>query len=62
MIHPTAGGVVAEELMSSPAVTLHPDGTLAEAARIMARKHVERLPVVNGAGMPGGASAGATCR
>ncbi|MFF3618858.1 CBS domain-containing protein [Streptomyces sp. NPDC002467] len=34
--------------------TEHPDGTLAEAARIMARKHVKRLPVVNGAGMPEG--------
>ncbi|WP_327418521.1 CBS domain-containing protein [Streptomyces sp. NBC_01233] len=46
-----AGGVLAEELMSSPAVTVHPDATLAEAAQIMARKHVKRLPVVNGVGM-----------
>ncbi|MFD7782049.1 CBS domain-containing protein [Streptomyces nojiriensis] len=46
-----AGGVLAEELMSSPAVTVHPDATLDEAARIMARKHVKRLPVVNGVGM-----------
>ncbi|MCJ1676964.1 CBS domain-containing protein [Streptomyces sp. APSN-46.1] len=46
-----AGGVLAEELMSSPAVTVHPDATLAEAARIMARKHVKRLPVVNEIGM-----------
>ncbi|MGZ9934788.1 CBS domain-containing protein [Streptomyces sp. NC-S4] len=46
-----AGGVLAEELMSTPAVTVHPDATLAEAARIMARKHVKRLPVVNGVGM-----------
>ncbi|MFD8575271.1 CBS domain-containing protein [Streptomyces virginiae] len=46
-----AGGVLAEELMSSPAVTVHPDATLAEAARIMARRHVKRLPVVNGVGM-----------
>ncbi|MFD0268210.1 CBS domain-containing protein [Streptomyces sp. NPDC127106] len=46
-----AGGVLAEDLMSSPAVTVHPDATLAEAARIMARKHVKRLPVVNGVGM-----------
>ncbi|MFI5640056.1 CBS domain-containing protein [Streptomyces goshikiensis] len=46
-----AAGVLAEELMSSPAVTVHPDATLAEAARIMARKHVKRLPVVNGVGM-----------
>ncbi|GHI86006.1 CBS domain-containing protein [Streptomyces xanthophaeus] len=46
-----AGGVLAEELMSSPAVTVHPDATLAEAAQIMARRHVKRLPVVNGVGM-----------
>ncbi|MFJ8017764.1 CBS domain-containing protein [Streptomyces sp. NPDC096339] len=46
-----AGGVLAEELMSAPAVTVHPDAPLAEAARIMARKHVKRLPVVNGVGM-----------
>lgn len=46
-----AGGVLAEELMSSPAVTVHPDAPVAEAARIMARKHVKRLPVVNALGM-----------
>ncbi|MFE4959690.1 CBS domain-containing protein [Streptomyces sp. NPDC056653] len=46
-----AGAVLAEELMSSPAVTVHPDATLAEAARIMARKRVKRLPVVNSLGM-----------
>ncbi|MCB5180873.1 CBS domain-containing protein [Streptomyces antimicrobicus] len=46
-----AGGVLAEDLMSSPAVTVHPDAPIAEAARIMARKHVKRLPVVNGVGM-----------
>ncbi len=46
-----AGGVVAEELMSSPAVTVHMDATLAEAARIMAVKRVKRLPVVDAEGM-----------
>ncbi|MFI8100783.1 CBS domain-containing protein [Streptomyces sp. NPDC086023] len=46
-----AGGVLAEELMSSPAVTVHPDATVAEAARIMARRRVKRLPVVNRLGM-----------
>ncbi|MFD6230305.1 CBS domain-containing protein [Streptomyces sp. NPDC060232] len=46
-----AGGVLAEDLMSSPAVTVHPDATTAEAARIMARRHVKRLPVVNQLGM-----------
>ncbi|MFE7464476.1 CBS domain-containing protein [Streptomyces sp. NPDC057499] len=46
-----ADAVLAADLMSSPAVTVHPDATLAEAARIMARKRVKRLPVVNGLGM-----------
>ncbi|MGW2270214.1 CBS domain-containing protein [Streptomyces yangpuensis] len=46
-----AGGVLAEDLMSSPAITIHPDATTAEAARIMAHQHVKRLPVVNRLGM-----------
>ncbi|MFD5416955.1 CBS domain-containing protein [Streptomyces sp. NPDC127069] len=46
-----AGGTLAEELMSSPAVTVHPDAPVAEAARIMAHKRVKRLPVVNEVGM-----------
>ncbi|GAA3379008.1 CBS domain-containing protein [Streptomyces sannanensis] len=46
-----AGAVFAEELMSSPAVTVHADATVAEAARIMARRHVKRLPVVDDIGM-----------
>ncbi|GAA1544074.1 CBS domain-containing protein [Streptomyces albidochromogenes] len=46
-----AGAVFAEELMSSPAVTVHADATIAEAARIMARRRVKRLPVVDGVGL-----------
>jgi CBS-domain-containing membrane protein len=46
-----AGAVTAEELMSIPAVTVHPDVTLAQAARIMAVRHVKRLPVVDDVGM-----------
>ncbi|MFJ8207696.1 CBS domain-containing protein [Streptomyces sp. NPDC096033] len=46
-----AGGLLAEELMSSPAVTVPPDAPVAEAARIMAHKRVKRLPVVNKVGM-----------
>ncbi|MFI2368072.1 CBS domain-containing protein [Streptomyces sp. NPDC018833] len=42
-----AGAVTAGELMSTPAVTVHPDATLAQAARIMAVRHVKRLPVVD---------------
>ncbi len=46
-----AGAPTAGELMNSPAVTVHPDATLAEAARIMARRRVKRLPVVDGIGL-----------
>ncbi|MER6030059.1 CBS domain-containing protein [Streptomyces sp. NPDC001851] len=46
-----AGAVSAEELMSAPAVTVHGDATLAEAARIMALRQVKRLPVVNSEGV-----------
>ncbi|MEV0738233.1 CBS domain-containing protein [Streptomyces sp. NPDC050549] len=46
-----ASAVTAAELMSAPAVTVHADATLAEAARIMARRHVKRLPVVDGVGL-----------
>ena len=42
-----AGAATAEELMSTPAITVHPDATLAQAARIMAVRHVKRLPVVD---------------
>ncbi|MFE4665753.1 CBS domain-containing protein [Streptomyces sp. NPDC056716] len=45
-----AGAVCAEELMSTPAVTVPADATLAEAARIMAVRHVKRLPVVTADG------------
>ncbi|MEU1406752.1 CBS domain-containing protein [Streptomyces sp. NPDC005728] len=46
-----AGAVSAEELMSTPAVTVHADATLAEAARIMVIRHVKRLPVVSTEGV-----------
>ncbi|KPI19061.1 CBS domain containing membrane protein [Actinobacteria bacterium OK074] len=46
-----AGAVTAGELMSAPAVTVHADASLAEAARIMARRHVKRLPVVDRVGL-----------
>ncbi|MFE1288496.1 CBS domain-containing protein [Streptomyces sp. NPDC058751] len=45
-----AGGVRAEELMTSPAVTVRADATLAQAARVMARAKVKRLPVVDETG------------
>ncbi|MFI0959945.1 CBS domain-containing protein [Streptomyces sp. NPDC021080] len=37
----------AEQLMSSPAVTVHPELRVADAARVMERHGVERLPVVD---------------
>lgn len=46
-----AGAVTAEELMTSPALTVRPDATLAEAARTLARAKVKRLPVVDSLGM-----------
>ncbi|MFF4116547.1 CBS domain-containing protein [Streptomyces sp. NPDC001714] len=46
-----AVGVTAGELMNAPAVTVHADATVAEAARVMARRGVKRLPVVDGAGV-----------
>ncbi|MFI6359765.1 CBS domain-containing protein [Streptomyces sp. NPDC050743] len=46
-----ARAVTAAGLMSAPAVTVGPGATLAQAARIMAVRHVKRLPVVDHAGM-----------
>ncbi|MFI1200826.1 CBS domain-containing protein (plasmid) [Streptomyces sp. BHT-5-2] len=46
-----AGALTAGELMSAPALTVHADETLAQAARTMARKSVKRLPVVDAQGM-----------
>ncbi|MFD8413111.1 CBS domain-containing protein [Streptomyces sp. NPDC059650] len=39
--------VTAGELMSAPAVTVHADATAADAARLMTRRGIERLPVVD---------------
>ena len=41
-----AAGGTAGDIMSSPAVTIEPEATLAEAARFMANRGVKRLPVV----------------
>ncbi|POX40321.1 CBS domain-containing protein [Streptomyces sp. Ru72] len=46
-----AGAVTAGELMTAPAITVHADSTLAQAARIMALRKVKRLPVVNDEGL-----------
>jgi CBS domain-containing protein len=39
--------LTADDLMTSPAITIHPDATIATAARVMTTHHVRRLPVVN---------------
>jgi CBS domain-containing protein len=40
-------GLVASQLMTSPAVTIHPDAALATAAGLMSAHHLRRLPVVD---------------
>lgn len=42
-----AGGAIARQLMTSPAITVSPETGAADAARLMAGKHVKQLPVVN---------------
>ena len=42
-----AAGRIASELMTAPAITIGPDATLGEAARLMHRRAVKRLPVVD---------------
>lgn len=46
-----AAGVTAGDLMTGPAVTIDPDASVAEAARLMYDRRVKRLPVVTGAGL-----------
>ena len=45
-----AGATTARELMTSPAVTTSGDATVAQAARLMRRHGVKRLPVVDADG------------
>ncbi|GHF36392.1 CBS domain-containing protein [Streptomyces griseosporeus] len=42
-----AAARTAGRLMSTPPVTVHADDTIVEAARTMAERHVERLPVLD---------------
>ncbi|MFD9078397.1 CBS domain-containing protein [Streptomyces erythrochromogenes] len=46
----TAHAATAEQLMTRPAVTVTKDATIPTAARLMARRHLKRLPVVDGEG------------
>ena len=45
-----AAGATAAELMTSPAVTIGPDTSVAEAARLLHRHQIKRLPVLDPAG------------
>ena len=45
-----AAGAIAAELMTTPAVTIGPDATVTEAARLLHRHGIKRLPVVDPAG------------
>lgn len=45
-----ASGITAGDLMTRPPITIGPDASVAEAARIMYDRRVKRLPVVNTSG------------
>jgi CBS domain-containing protein len=51
-------GLTAADLMTAPAITIHPDATLPAAARVMNSHHLKRLPVVD----PGGQLIGIVSR
>ncbi|MGC0336764.1 CBS domain-containing protein [Streptomyces sp. SLBN-8D4] len=42
-----AQATTAGDLMSTPAITVHPEQRVSDAARVMERHHVDRLPVVD---------------
>jgi CBS-domain-containing membrane protein len=42
--------LTAEELMTKPAITIHPDAPIPRAAAVMRNNHVRRLPVVDPSG------------
>ncbi|MFE0458810.1 CBS domain-containing protein [Kitasatospora sp. NPDC058965] len=48
--HTRSHAATAEGLMTSPAVCARPEWTVVEAARVMQRDHLKRLPVVDEAG------------
>jgi CBS domain-containing protein len=45
-----AAGATAVELMTAPAITIGPDASVAEAARLLHRHRIKRLPVLDPAG------------
>ncbi|WP_128381343.1 CBS domain-containing protein [Streptomyces cavernae] len=42
-----ARATTAADLMTTPAITVHPEQAVPDAARVMERHHIERLPVVD---------------
>ena len=46
----TASTLVAADVMTSPAVTVRPEATLTDTARMMRSRHLRRLPVLDRAG------------
>jgi CBS domain-containing protein len=42
-----AQALTAEDLMTTPAITVHPDATIVEAARLLDRHRIKRLPVTD---------------
>ncbi|WP_407840684.1 CBS domain-containing protein [Streptomyces sp. DSM 116496] len=46
-----AGSTRAENIMTTPAVTICPDATLPQAAHLMADRHIKCLPVVDADGI-----------
>jgi len=51
-------GLAAGELMTAPAITIHPDAPLPAAARLMTSRHIKRLPVVEAGTAFGGGVGG----
>jgi len=51
-------GLAAGELMTSPAITIHPDAPLPAAARLMTGRHIKRLPVTEAGTAFGGGVGG----
>lgn len=45
-----ASGTTARELMSSPAITIGPEASVRDAAKVMHDRRIKRLPVVDGDG------------
>lgn len=45
-----ATALTADELMTAPAITIHPTAPVAEAARLMQARQIKRLPVVSSDG------------